>query len=261
MRTGRRDPRPFTAPVASASGSCRCCAATPTGMRWRGGPAPRAGPRRIGPRARPPLARGRGRATPTRGATRRVRGARGDGAAGMRHALARERRPIPRVLIDAWYRLNATIPRPVPSLPLARTWAELHPPSLKHAALERDDLAHRRRLARARSETLARYDRPLLKSLGFFHRDQPLPDRARRRSADHRRRRHERACREHPRHASRRLTAPLRGGADRARRARAVEPRGAGVVGARGPRRTADDRAGDSRTGAVHAGGRPAGAR
>ncbi len=84
-----------------------------------------------------------------------------------------ERRAIPRVLVDAWYRLNVLMPRRVPSLPLARTWAELHPPSVRHAALERADLI----LADdwlGLAQTLARYDRPLLKSLGFLHRDQPL---------------------------------------------------------------------------------------
>ena len=84
-----------------------------------------------------------------------------------------EARVLPVFLLESWYALNVTVPRPAPSPPLGPTWTELHPPRalltepLTVGVLERVDEWL------ALVQLLMRYD-PDLESFQFEPRDQQL---------------------------------------------------------------------------------------
>lgn len=84
-----------------------------------------------------------------------------------------ERRQMSVFLVEAWYQLRASANSDVDALPLAWTWAELHPASPQadgYGSTELVQLDEWLRLV----ETLTRHDPDTLAALGFFGADQEL---------------------------------------------------------------------------------------
>ncbi|HEY6398928.1 MAG TPA: hypothetical protein VIX82_15885, partial [Solirubrobacteraceae bacterium] len=61
--------------------------------------------------------------------------------AATRQSWKQEPRPLPVVLVEAWYALHARRPVRGDSLPLGPTWGELHPGHLLFEEMERSELA------------------------------------------------------------------------------------------------------------------------
>ena len=82
-------------------------------------------------------------------------------------------RPFPVFLVEAWYALNARVPKPAGSLPLGPTWGELHPGLLLFEELSRSELPRADEWL-ALAQTLNNYDPDALTALGFFEHDREL---------------------------------------------------------------------------------------
>ena len=171
--------------------------------------------------------------------------------AAVRRAWDDQRGPLPVFLLEAWYACNSGLPEPLDPPQIGPTWADLHPSALAFDG----DVSELRRTDEwlALAQTLARYDAHTLEALGFPERETATIERligATRTLIDTA----DRDLRSLLERILQRLrdVAPDARSGSHERRVERPEPRGS-LVGPRGHRRPADDRARHPRAADLHA--------